>query len=102
MSLFEPSMAEQAALQERLRQLHDSAANGTGVTPMQALEERITMGDAKAVLLKQMILDYKSDVRTVCEKQPQISRAMTLKITAVAFHGQTLQAPKACFAAKRR
>lgn len=101
MSLFEPSIAEQATLQERLRQLHDSAANGPGVTPMQALDERIAMGDAKAVALKQMILDYKSEGRTVCEKQPQISRAVTLNVQAVTFQCATLQAPKVAFAAKR-
>lgn len=100
MSLFEPSMAEKAALQERLRQLHDSAAHGTSITPMQALEERIAQGDAKAAALKNMILTYRSEARTICEKQPQISRAVTLQMPAVAFHGATLQAPKATFAAK--
>ena len=103
MSLFEPSMAEQAALQERLRLLHESAEKGAGMTPMQALDERIAQGDADAMALKANILNFRSNAQTVCEKEPKISRAVTLQVPKTCFHSQgaTLHAAKPAFAAKK-
>ncbi len=101
MSIFDPTPAEKAALQERLRQLHDSAVNGVSVTPMQALEERIARGDTDARALKANILAFRSTARRTCEKEPKITRAITLETVKVSFRGATLQMAKVRFSAKR-
>lgn len=100
MSIFDPTPAEQAALQERLRLLHESAANGAGVTPMQALDERIAQGDAAAQALKNMILTRTFSVSSQCEKEPKITRAVLLEAAKVTFRSATIHAPKTTFRAR--
>lgn len=101
MSIFDPTPAEQAALQERLRLLRESTANGARMTPMQALEERIAQGDATAQGLRDMILTHTFSVSSQCEKEPKITRAVSLEAAKVTFRGTTIEAPKATFRARR-
>lgn len=90
MSLIKPVHADQAALQEHLRQLHESAVNGPDMTPMQALEQRIARGDFKAAQLKAIVQNYRSSAKTAGEKPSRINRAVTLRVTKITFKNKTL------------
>lgn len=97
MSLFDPTPAEQAATEARLWLLRLSAVKGPKMTPMQALDAAIATGDTKAVALKRTILTYRSNMSSVCEKQPCIHRPMTLRAPAVVITQTVVRAPKVTF-----
>lgn len=99
MSLFDPTPAEQAALTERLRLLRESAVRGTGVTPAQALDERIAQGDTQAAALKSMIATFRASA-TVSEKHGAISRATKLEVCKVSFAAKTVKTTAPAFRAK--
>lgn len=99
MSLLNPYQPDQATVEHCLRQLRSSCANGSAVTPMQALEERISNGDTQARSLKAAVETFRATATRICEKSASIKTAQTLHVDKPCFVAAQLKVPKLRFQA---